>query len=79
MFERGDRVKVSSRGRETELIVWEDRGRGVVLTSEDGFARAQAGDPDAPLVGFPRRDVAGLAGERSSHIPVGVASKSQSV
>lgn len=61
MFERGDQVVVSARGREGVLVVWEDRGRGLVLTTEGGFRRAMAGDPNAPLVGFPRSDISGLA------------------
>lgn len=61
MYQRGDRVVVEGRG-ESVLVVWEDRGRGVCLSSESGFMRALAGDQDAPLVGFPRRDVRGLAG-----------------
>lgn len=61
MYERGERVIVTGRGSETVLVVWEDRGRGLVLTSDAGYRLALAGDPNAPLVGFPRRDVRGRA------------------
>jgi len=58
MYTRGDRVLVRGfRGREAVLRVWEERGRGIVLSSESGYARALAGDDDAPLVGFPLTDV----------------------
>ncbi len=62
MYERGQRVVVEGLdGRQTILRVWEDRGRGLTLSSEGGYERALAGDPEAPLVGFPRRDVRGPA------------------
>lgn len=61
MYQRGDRVLVEGRGERSVLVVWEDRGRGVCLSSETGFQRALSGDEDAPLVGYPRRDICGLA------------------
>lgn len=61
MYQRGDRVLVEGKGGRSVLVVWEDRGRGVCLSSESGFRRALSGDEDAPLVGYPRRDIAGLA------------------
>lgn len=65
MYDRGQRVVVRGLGdREVVLRVWEDRGRGVTLSSESGYQRALAGDPDAPLVGFPRSDVRGVADEQ---------------
>lgn len=57
MYQRGDRVLVG----ESVLVVWEDRGRGLCLSSEVGYQRALAGDENAPLVGYPRHDVRGLA------------------
>lgn len=60
---RGDRVVVGAR--RTVLIVWEDLGRGVQVTSEDGYRRAVAGDPEAPIVGLPRHDIVALAPETS--------------
>lgn len=62
MYERGARVLVSGHGgREAILRVWDDLGNAVALSSEAGYARLLDGDVDAPLVGFPRRDVQGLA------------------
>jgi hypothetical protein len=61
MYQRGDRVLVEGRGGSSVLVVWEDRGRGVCLSSESGFQRALSGDGNAPLVGYPRRDIRGLA------------------
>ena len=52
---------VEGSGRESVLVVWEDRGRGLCLTSEDGYGRALAADEDAAFVGYPRRDIRGLA------------------
>lgn len=67
MYERGDRVVVEGRGgRRATLTVWEDHGRGLALSSEDGYRRLLAGDSDAPLVGFPRRDVRGKADTATS-------------
>ena len=57
MYQRGDRVLVG----DGVLVVWEDRGRGLCLSSEAGYKRALAGDEDAPLVGYPSHDVRGLA------------------
>jgi hypothetical protein len=60
MYQRGDEVIVEGYGgRRAVLTVWEDRGRGVTLSSAEGYARLVAGDLDAPLVGFPRQDVKG--------------------
>jgi hypothetical protein len=67
MYQRGDHVLVEDRGRRSVLVVWEDRGRGLCLSSEGGFQRALAGDSEAPLVGYPRRDVLGLADVMSDH------------
>ena len=67
MYQRGERVVVASRGRETVLVVWEDRGRGLVLTSPVGYEQALAGKVDAPLVGYPRLDVVGRV---EDHQPV---------
>lgn len=58
MATRGDRVLVRGyKGREAILRVWETRVGGLVLSSEDGYRRLVEGDPTAPLVGFPVRDV----------------------
>ncbi len=62
MYQRGDRVVVEGfGGRRAVLRVWEDRGRGLCLSSEAGYQRALAGDEGAPLVGYPRRDIKGYA------------------
>lgn len=61
MYERGERVLVEGfGGRKAILLVWEDRGRGVVATSEAGFARLSRGQ-DAALVGYPKQDIKGRA------------------
>ena len=67
MYQRGDHVLVEGRGRRSILVVWEDRIRGICLSSESGFQRALAGDPEAPLVGYPRCDVLGLADATNDH------------
>lgn len=62
MYERGERVVVKGFSeRPTVLTVWEDRGRGLTLTTDDGYRRLLDGDTDAPQVGFPRGDVVGKA------------------
>lgn len=62
MYERGELVLVEGHGgRRAVLRVWEDRGRGLTLSSDEGYQRLLADDPDAPQVGFPRRDVRGRA------------------
>lgn len=61
-YQRGDRVVVTGHGgRRATLVVWEDRGRGLCLSSDDGYRRLLAGEREAPLVGFPRRDIVGPA------------------
>lgn len=61
MYERGEQVIVEGfGGRRAILTVWEDRGRGLALSTQDGYARLLAGE-DAPIVGFPRGDVRGRA------------------
>lgn len=70
MYERGDRVIVIGRGgRRAVLTVWQDLGRGLSLSTDDGYRRLLAGDSEAPLVGFPRRDVRGKAGTTSTSEP----------
>lgn len=62
MYQRGERVVVAGMGgRESTLLVWEDHGQGVALTTANGYQRALSGDPEAPIVGYPRRDVRGRA------------------
>lgn len=57
-YQRGERVMVEGHGgRKATLVVWEDRGRGLALTSERGYRQLLHGDPDAPIVGFPLRDI----------------------
>ena len=71
MYQRGDRVLVEGfLGRQAILRVWEDRGEGLSLTSESGFARLESGDQEAPIVGYPCGDVRGLA-EASPSFPNG--------
>jgi hypothetical protein len=61
VYERGDQVVVSGFGGRTAVLrVWEDRGRGVLATSESGFARLLQGE-EAALVGYPKEDVKGRA------------------
>lgn len=58
MYQRGDRVIVQGLGGRTAILrVWEDRGSGVVVSSDDGYRRLMAGDDTAPQVGFPAADV----------------------
>jgi hypothetical protein len=67
MYQRGDQVLVEGfGGRRAVLRVWEDRGAGLALTSESGFARLESGDLEAPIVGYPRGDVRGLAESSSA-------------
>ena len=67
MYQQGDRVEVEGLGgRRAVLRVWQDHGHGLTLSSEAGYVRALAGDPDAPLVGFPKRDVRGRADTASA-------------
>jgi len=61
MFRKGDRVLVRGAGaKEAVLRVWEVRGRGLVLCSEDGYRRLMAVE-DTPRIGFPLADVVGHA------------------
>ena len=58
MYERGEKVIVEGHGgKRAVLVVWKDLGRGLTLSTEDGYRRLLAGDADAPQVGFPLRDV----------------------
>jgi hypothetical protein len=60
MYARGDRVLVEGVGGKQAIVrVWEDRGHGIVATSDGGYARLLRGE-DAPLVGFPLMDVKDL-------------------
>lgn len=69
MYERGEQVIVEGfGGRRAVLTVWEDRGRGMALSTPDGYARLLAGE-DAPIVGFPRGDVRGRATASPSEPP----------
>lgn len=69
MYQRGDYVVVEGhRGRRAVLRVWENRGQGLALSTDDGYRRLLAGDSDAPVVGFPIGDVRGRA-EGSSPLP----------
>jgi hypothetical protein len=70
MYERGQRVIVEGyNGRRAVLRVWDDRGRGVALSTEEGYKRLLAGDSDAPLVGFPRRDIVRVTASSSEPEP----------
>lgn len=61
MFTKGQRVNVEGyKGRKATLRVWEDRGHGLVLCSEAGYARAAQGG-EVVGVGFPMSDIRGLA------------------
>ena len=61
MFTRGQRVRVEGyKGRKAILRVWEDKGHGLTLCSEAGYARAIEGG-ELVAVGFPMSDVRGLA------------------
>ncbi len=55
MYQRGDRVVVEGyAGRRAILTVWEDRGRGIALSTDKGYQRLLAGDPSAPWWAFRR-------------------------
>ena len=66
MYKPGDRVLVEGYGGKTAVLrVWEVRGRGLLLCSESGFARAGEGE-EVVAVGFPMADIRGLAENQES-------------
>ena len=61
MFNRGDRVRVQGyKGRQAVLRVWEDKGHGLLLCSEEGYERAMGGG-ELVAVGYPLDDIKGPA------------------
>ena len=61
MFSRGARVIVTGYlGKTAVLRVWHVGPKGVWCCTEDGFRRRLLGE-EAPVVGYPVRDVTGLA------------------
>ncbi len=59
MYKKGDRVRVEGFGGRTAILrVWEERRRGLVLCSEDGYKEAVEGG-ELVAVGFPLTDVKG--------------------
>jgi len=59
LFNRGDCVRVRGYGgKEAVLRVWEERDRGLLLCSEEGFHRMVDGG-ELVLVGYPMSDIAG--------------------
>jgi hypothetical protein len=60
-YERGEAVMVTTFDRGiVERVVVEDRPDCVVISTRDGLAALDRGE-DAPVLGFPRRDVARAA------------------
>ena len=61
MFERGQKVRVVGMGGvEATLIVWDSKPHGISACTEVGFELLKRGI-EAPIVGYPARDVVGLA------------------
>lgn len=57
-MERGTEVTVRAfRGIRLRRRVWEDVGRGVLLTSEPEYQRAMRDGDEAKAAGFPKHDV----------------------
>lgn len=63
MLQRGQRVRVKGiGGREAELIVWNSSPKGAGLCTGEGYAQLLEG-LEAPVVGFPMRDIVSVVGE----------------
>jgi hypothetical protein len=57
-MERGQHVRVKlSGGRYVNRIVWSDQERGILICTEEGFARSKQEEDEPVCVGFPREDV----------------------
>ena len=62
MFQKGDRVLVEVfGGRRAVLRVWKALRKGYQLCTEEGYRALEEGAAEIPLVGFPSRDVVGMA------------------
>ena len=60
-YEKGVRVRVCGyRGQKAVLRVWEQRPRGLMLCSDEGYARAIEGG-EVVAIGFPFADIEGEA------------------
>ena len=60
MYKKGDRVIVEGfGGKRAVLRVWEHTAKGVWMCSEEGY-QDLISNRDAPIVGFPHKDVIGL-------------------
>jgi hypothetical protein len=58
MFERGKRVLVKAYGgKQLDRIVWEDVGKGLLVTTEREYQQAIRDGTEPILVGFPKDDV----------------------
>ena len=60
MYSRGERVIVEGfQGKRAVLYVWEQKERGLMLCTAEGFGHRMKG-VDAPVVGYPMQDIKGL-------------------
>lgn len=58
IIQRGERVIVTDyAGKQLKRIVWEDTGKGVLLTTAREFERVLREGGDPICVGFPRADL----------------------
>jgi hypothetical protein len=58
MIKRGERVLIKAYGgKELERIVWEDVGKGLLLTTEREYRQAVQDGTEPISVGFPKDDV----------------------
>ena len=57
-IDRGKHVLVRAYGnKQFERIVWEDTGKGVLLTTEREYQRALQEEGEPIVVGFPKDDI----------------------
>ena len=57
-MDRGQHVRVKTYGgKYVNRVVWSDQERGILICTEEGFARAQREEYEPVCVGFPREDV----------------------
>jgi hypothetical protein len=58
MIERGKRVLVRAfGGQQLERVVWEDVGRGLLLTTSAQYEQAIKSNTEPIAVGFPKDDL----------------------
>lgn len=71
MLQRGQKVMVSGLGgRQGELIVWQPKPHGAGLCTEGGYELLMKGI-EAPVVGFPTRDIIRVVREQGDRQPSG--------